>query len=63
MRTKIFYEENQTIKIILNDYIDGTIIEICKYFDGYEQLTVDFDFIDYDFEFIVEKYKNNLIKY
>ena len=62
MKTKVFYENNKTIKIILNDD-DCVVIEIYRFFEDYQQLTVCFDFVDYDFEFIVDKYKNNLLTF
>ena len=60
MKTKIFYENDKTISIILNDD-DCVIIEIYRFFPS--TLTVCFDFIDYDFYYIVDKYKNNLLTF
>lgn len=62
MITKVFYENNRTIKIILNDD-DNVIIEIYRFDEDNQQLTVSFDYYDYDFYLVIENYKKNLIKF
>ena len=62
MKTKVFYENDRTIKIILNDD-DNVIIEIYRFFEDYQQLTVSFDYYNYDFYLVIENYKKNLIKF
>ena len=60
MKSKIFIEENRTIKIYVNDD-DNTIIEILDYKNNYQSLSVNLKYIDYDFYMVVNMYKDNLL--
>lgn len=57
MKSKVFYEENRTIVICLtND--DNVVIEIFDYSQKQEKYSVDFRYYDYDFEMVLDIYKN-----
>lgn len=57
MKSKVFYEENRTVVICLtND--DNVIIEIFDYSQKQEKYSVDFRYYDYDFEMVLDIYKN-----
>lgn len=57
MKSKVFYEENRTIVICLtND--DNVVIEIFDYSSKQEKYSVDFRYYDYDYEMVLEFYKN-----
>lgn len=57
MKSKVFYEENRTIVICLtND--DNVVIEIFDYSSKQEKYSVDFRYYDYDYEMVLELYKN-----
>lgn len=61
MKTKVFYEQNRTIVFCLNND-DNVIIEIFDYSSKSEKYSVDFRYYDYDFEMVLDIYKNfNLI--
>ena len=60
MKSKIFIEENRTVKIYVNDD-DNTIIEILDYKNNYQSLSVNLKYIDYDFYMVVNMYKDNLL--
>lgn len=57
MKSKVFYEKNRTIVICLtND--DNVVIEIFDYSQKQEKYSVDFRYYDYDFEMVLDIYKN-----
>lgn len=58
--TKTFVEHNKTVKIILNDY-GFTIIEIHDYSSGVERVSVNLDYDTYDFYYVIELYKKDML--
>ena len=60
MKQKTFLEHNKTIVIMLNDN-DCTIIEIHDYSTGVELISVNFDYYNYDFYYVIELYKNDML--
>lgn len=57
MKSKVFYGENRTVVICLtND--DNVVIEIFDYSQKQEKYSVDFRYYDYDFEMVLDIYKN-----
>lgn len=57
MKSKVFYEENRTIVIYLTNN-DNVVIEIFDYSQKQEKYSVDFRYYDYDFEMVLDIYKN-----
>lgn len=60
MKQKTFLEENRTIVIMLNND-DKVIIETRNYKNGYEQVSVNFNYIKCDFDYVVDLYKSDII--
>ena len=60
MRQKTFLENNKTIKLYLNDD-DCVIIEIYSYSTGVELISVNFDYYNYDFDYVIELYKKDML--
>ena len=58
--TKTFLENDRTIKIYLSDY-DCVIIEIYDYSSDIETISVNFDYYLYDFYYVIELYKKDMI--
>lgn len=57
MKSNVFHEENRTIVIYLtND--DNVVIEIFDYSTKSEKYSVDFRYYDYDYEMVLDIYKN-----
>lgn len=57
MKSKVFFEENRTVVICLtND--DNVVVEIFDYSQKQEKYSVDFRYYDYDFEMVLDIYKN-----
>lgn len=57
MKSKVFYEENRIIVICLTSD-DNVVIEIFDYSSKQEKYSVDFRYYDYDFEMVLDIYKN-----
>ena len=60
MKQKTFLEDNKTIKVYLNDN-DCVIIEIYDYSSGAEHISVNFDYYFYDFYYVIELYKKDML--
>ena len=60
MKQKTFLEDNKTINIYLTDD-DCVIIEIYDYSSGAERISVNFDYYNYDFDYIINLYKKDML--
>ena len=60
MKQKTFLEHNKTIIIYLNDD-DCVIIEIYDYSSGAERISVNLDYYLYDFHYVIELYKKDML--
>ena len=60
MKQKTFLENNKTIVIKSNDN-DCVIVEIYDYSTGTERISVNFDFYNYDFDYVIDLYKNDML--
>ena len=60
MQTKTFLENNKTIVIKLNDN-DNVIIEIYDYSTGMELMSVNLNYYNYDFNYVIDLYKNDML--
>ena len=60
MKTKTFLENNKTISIYLTDY-DCVIIETYDYSTGTERISVNLDYYFYDFYYVIELYKKDML--
>ena len=60
MKTKTYLEENKTIIFNLTDD-DNVIIEIYDYSNGIEQYSVNLNYYDFDFDVVLNSYKNGII--
>ena len=60
MKTKTFVEENKTVEIILNDD-DNVIVVIHNYEKGYEQVSVNLMYYTFDYYYVIDLYKNDMI--
>ena len=60
MKQKTFLEDNKTINIYLTDD-DCVIIEIYDYSSGAERISVNFDYYNYNFNYIIDLYKNDML--
>lgn len=61
MRTKTYLEENKTIIFNLTDD-DNVIIEIYDYSSGIEQYSVNLNYYNFDFSYVIDMYKADTIK-
>ena len=61
MKTKTYLEENKTIIFNLTDN-DNVIIEIYDYSSGIEKYSVNLNYYDFDFSYVIDMYKADTIK-
>lgn len=61
MKTKTYLEDNKTIIFNLTDN-DNVIIEIYDYSNGVEQYSVNLNYYDFDFSYVIDMYKSDTIK-
>ena len=61
MKKKTYLEENKTIIFNLTDD-DNVVIEIYDYSNGTEQYSVNLQFYDFDFSYVIDMYKADTIK-
>ena len=61
MKNKTYLEENKTIIFTLTDD-NKVIIESYDYSNGTEQYSVNLNYYDFDFSYVIDMYKADTIK-